>query len=52
MLAAAPYAQVTRRRGGPWVRSRASVHAAQIAADAVGLAALAVGSLAARRPVL
>jgi GT2 family glycosyltransferase len=52
LLAAAPYARATRRRAGPWARSTVRVHAAQIAADAVGLAALAVGSLAARRPLL
>jgi glycosyltransferase involved in cell wall biosynthesis len=52
LLLAVPYARRDLRRHAPWRRSGWRENAAYVAGDAVGLAALVRGSVAARRAVL
>src|SRR5204862_8026199 len=52
LAAAAPYARTLARRAGPYRRRAPLVAAVDVAADAVGLASLAQGSVASRTLVL
>jgi glycosyltransferase involved in cell wall biosynthesis len=52
LVAAAPYARMLWRRARPWGRRAPLVAATQVAADAVGAAALVAGSVRAGRPLL
>lgn len=52
LVAAVPYASLAAREARPWGRRAPAVLAANVAADAVGAAALAWGSLRRRSPVL
>ncbi len=52
LAAAIPYARIAARRARPWRRRAPLVAAADVAADAVGLAALAAGSIRRRSPLL
>ena len=52
LVAALPYARIARRRARPFGSRAPVVVAADLAADAVGLAALAIGSVRNRSPLL
>ncbi|HEX6116158.1 MAG TPA: glycosyltransferase family A protein [Solirubrobacterales bacterium] len=52
LAAAIPYARIARRRARPFGARAPLVAAADLAADAVGLAALAIGSFRSRTPLL
>ncbi len=52
LLAAAPYAWLVARQSRPWGRRAPRVAAVELAADALGLASLAWGSIVRRAPVL